>query len=248
MYNRATSRRTYGGRHYRKVHGRPTGRIVPSRSLLTLRRPYSDFAFIGDGAGNVAGYFYSNPTVTILQLTATTSDFPTAVANINRQCGFALSWTLQDVSDITDFVNLFQAFQIRQLDVEFSLMNGGAYNASMANTLPSIAVCYDPNDSGLPADYETITTQQNHRTHQFKEGSVFRYSFVPKAAAQYYRSALANGYGYSNSNSTWFDTNSALAVQFYGLKGWLRNFNSNTTCGLGIRVQVFAHLVGRDVQ
>lgn len=250
MRNGTSGRRPfYRKRHY-GVHGLPTRRVFLSRSLLTIRRPFSDCVFLGDGSSNVAAAFYTNPTNQIVFLTGTSGDIPVAVPQLANQAGFSCQWTLTDVLDITPFQDLFNQFQFSKFTVTFTMMNAAPFNASFANTLPTLAVCYDPNDSGLPADYNTITTFENHRVHQFSNATPsFTYTFIPKAAGAFYQTALTTGYASSNSNREhWFDTNSGANVRFYGMKGWFRNFNSGVTSGLGIRMQVFAHIVGRTIQ
>lgn len=219
--------------------------------MLTLRRPYSDIVFLGSGAGTLAAANYVNPTNQILFLTATSGDITVGVGALSNQAGFSCQWTLRDVVDIAPFAELFNQFQIRRLTVTFSMMNGTFYNPTQANTIPALAVCYDPNDSGLPADFETITTFENHRFHQFGEGAKdsFSYSFVPKAQGAFYRSAVTTAYGAANSNaSTWFDTTAGIDTAFYGFKGWFRNINTGVTSGLGIRMQVKADIIGRCIQ
>lgn len=251
MRNRATRGRSFTRRPNRRVLGGPAGYIRPSNSYLTLKRPYSDVVFLGSGAGTLAAANYVNPTNQIVFLTATSGDIPVGVATLANQAGFSCQWTLRDVVDIIPFTDLFNQFQLRRLTINFTLMNGTAYNASTANTVPSLAVCYDPNDAGLPADFETITTFENHKFHQFGEGprQSFSYSIVPKAQGAFYKTALTNAYGTSNSpSSTWFDCQAGIDAAFYGFKGWFRNINTSVTCGLGVRMRVTADIVGRCIQ
>lgn len=218
--------------------------------MLTLVRPYSDVVFLGDASSNLAAANYINPTNQIVFLTATSGDIPTGVGALANQAGFSCQWSLTDVLDITPFQDLFNSYQFVKFVVTFTMMNGSQYNASFANTVPTLAVCNDPNDSGLPADYNTITTFENHKVHQFSDAAPsFTYTFVPKPAGAFYATAVTSGYGFPNSNrDTWFDTNAGSNVRFYGLKGWFRNFNTGVTSGLGIRMQVWAHIVGRTIQ
>lgn len=242
----SATRRSFTRRPYTRVRGLPSTRLVRSNSSLTCVRAFTDQAFLGIGSGStIANVNYGNPSTQITYLTATSSDFPSSVGSY--QCGFSCQWTCADIIGYNDFFQLFQQFQIRKLDVTFTMMNGSAYNATQANPVPSLAVCYDPNDSGVPADYTTITAFENHRVFQFSDSTPsFTYSFVPKVAQSVYRSALLTAYGASNSNaSMWLDADGGASCPFYGMKGWFRNFNCAVTNGLSIRMEVKAHLAWR---
>lgn len=243
-----TQRRTFARRPYARVLGGPTRPPVSSRSTLSLRRPYSDVSFLSDGSSNIAAAFYTNPTNQIVFLTATSGDIPTAVSS--KQAGFACQWTVRDILDSVPVWDLFNQFQLRKLDIVFTMSNGSAFNATQANPIPMLAVCYDPNDSGLPADFETISTFENARTFQFGDSTPsFTYSIIPKAATLFYKTTLLQSYGTSNmTGSTWFDTTAGLDTVFYGLKGWFRNFPAAVTNGFSVRMQVKAHISVRCIQ
>jgi hypothetical protein len=250
MYHGTTRRRSAPGRRLQRVRGLPLSRAPRNTDALTIRRPFSDVVFLADGSSNLAAANYTNPVNQIVYLSATSGDITTGVGTLSNQAGFSCQWTVRDVLGSTPFLALYNQYQIKRFTVVFTMMNGSFYNPTTANTLPMLIVAYDPNDSGVPPDFDRLATFQNYRQHQFGDNRPsFRYSFVPKAAIGNYVSSVTTGYGAVNSNrDMWFDTVGGANTLHYGLKGWFRNLNTSTTSGLGIRMQVYADVVFRQMQ
>lgn len=253
-YRTSRSRRSYGSASSRGSNAR-TSRVNSRRSVLrpptlTLSRVYPDVALIGQGAGPaVAVYSYAAPTNTIWSITATTGDFPTAVGLTAAQFGFSAQFTAVDLVDSGPMFQLFNQFQIRRIQLTWTLTSASSYNPTQAMPLPSMVICYDENDATLPADYDVVAAYSNAKTHQFSDSHpTFIYSFTPMPAMQVYRGTLPAYAAPASARDVWLDSIAGIGAVLYGVKGWFRNFNANATCGMGIRVTAKADLVLRSTR
>ncbi len=122
----------------------------------------------------------------------------------------AISFALANAQDYTSWTNVFDAYRILQVIVEFVPGSIGLTGTSNTNGALYTAIDYD-DSTMLPStsliQYDTL---QVVNAPQF-----FERRFVPRVAQAAYSGSLFNGY--SQRSNQWISTNSP-SVQHYGLK------------------------------
>ena len=160
------------------------------------------------------------------------------------QFGFSITSYLGAVINASKLTNLYQRYQIEKLEVEMDLIVGESYNG-VASALPTLYSVVDYGDAVAPTSLADVSNFQNIVEHPVVLNKPFKRTFYPKAAASYFISGVATGYG-TMPKDTWFD-NASANIPHYGPKFWIRNFNvSGLNTGMGIRVRPTLFLKMKD--
>lgn len=160
------------------------------------------------------------------------------------QFGFSVTPYLSGVTDYLKLTNLYQRYQIEKMEIEIDLIVGESYNG-VASALPTLYSICDYGDAVAPTSLAAVSNFQNVVEHPMVLNSPFKRTFYPKAAASFYISAAATGYGTMPPN-TWFD-NASPGIPHYGPKFFIRNFNvSGLNTGMGLRIRPTLYLKFKD--
>lgn len=230
------------------IRGEPYLRI-PSRIPKTMaggdcilrkfRRAAQDVCLFASGVGAVTAI---NSTTGLQPAWFTLSALSTdcAAAPNLYQFGAGISHQLTDVVEATNFTNLFNEYQINKVELRVWMDNADTWvqgNGGIPNNVPSVLIAYDPNDRGIPASQDAILNRGDYQLHSLRKE--FTFTYYPKCAAQAYVSAVASGYMAPASTKTqWLDTSAPSSnIEHYGCKMWFRNFPTNLSQGLCLRIQ-----------
>lgn len=181
-----------------------------------------------------------------LVLGAGSTDLPSAPSLL--EFGASTQFALTDVLLASQLQLLFNEFQINKVELQFHLDNAHAFsqgNGNTPNTIPSVYLRYDPNDSTLPATQEAVASGGDCEYHSLAKP--FTYTFYPRMAIQSYANGVLPGFAApANPGMLWLDTSApSNSTIHYGVKMWWRNFQSNTATGLVVRVQPIFHMTFR---
>ncbi len=130
--------------------------------------------------------------------------------NSSTETQGAISFALANAQDYTSWINVFDAYRILQVIVEF--VPGSVGLTGTSNTNGSIYTAIDYDDSTmLPAtsliQYDTLQVVSSP--------TFFERRLIPRVAQAAYSGAVFNGY--AQRSNQWISTNSP-SVQHYGLK------------------------------
>jgi hypothetical protein len=146
--------------------------------------------------------------------------------------GVGRRFRLSDVPGSSDFTNLFDQYRI--VAVEAIYVFSTHILASQAR-YPRITFCVDYSDASNPASENAILEYQNAESFQFGQVKhTFKRVLKPRAALGAFEGAFT-GYGMAPLGM-WFDAADS-AIEYYGTKEWLSNYN--TTIATGAQVNVY---------
>jgi len=148
--------------------------------------------------------------------------------------GIGWEFALDQVPDVAEFTNLFDAFCIDKVDITFALRD------NQADKFPILVLAPDYDDASAPLTEDAVLTAENCEIVPFS--AVKRHHTVtltPRVAVATYRPGISTGYSWGKS-STVVDMG-ATNTPHYGLKTWLLNYNSTNTPGATIRVFMRIH-------
>jgi len=234
---RSNSRRPLRRRNVRSfAMARPWATYNPRRALFNPRDPFSDsfvhkFRRLGlmgrlyAGGGNLPSFTEdAGPGVPAFNLGPATTD---SVAGANlAQFGLVYTVHLDSVLNFTDLTDLFNEYRIDKVDLRIDLINGPSGQPNVSSIQSEMFVRYDPNDATMPISFGDVCQSANTTQFSFSQKTSHHFSFLPKAAMQVYGSTGV-GYAQPQAGSMWFDTSGvSRALEMFGLKMWLRNFES----------------------
>lgn len=241
--------------------GRGANRYLLARKQLPLtysggdqfirkfRRNGLDATMYGNGAAIVALNVQTGLAPTWLALGPTTADAPTAPTL--GELGAATQFALSDMIDFSQLANLFNEYQIHKIELHFQMDNAHAYcqgNGSNPNTIPSVYLRYDGNDSTLPAVSNVVQGAADTQYHSLAKP--FTFTFYPKCSVQTFSNGVLPSYAApASTRALWLDTTSpSFNTPHYGVKMWWRNFNYASAVGLSVRIQPTFYVAFRGVR
>lgn len=218
---------------------------------VMYRRAMPDVSIFIDGSGSIVAQNVvtgSNPGW--IAVSAGSSDLPSAGSSPLAQFGAACTFSLANCINHAEFVALYNEYQIRKVELRFSLDSAQSYTPNTwttPNNMPSMYIADDPNDATMPADQTVVQQRGDFQQYELRPERAFTVALYPRAATQLFSSALSTSYGYNaNSGMTWIDcTAPSDSTPHYGLKMWFRNFCGAAGSGLVIRIQPVMHVVMR---
>lgn len=143
----------------------------------------------------------------------------------------ALTFKLSDLSNYTEFVNLYDQYRILGVKVEFRprVTSADANPLSTLVQFGDLVTAIDHNDSSAPGSQNELYAYKRMKTTNMLKGQT-RY-IKPSVLIQMYESAISTGYG--SKWRQWLDTND-YDVPHYGLKYAIAPSNSATTVTIGV--------------
>jgi hypothetical protein len=133
--------------------------------------------------------------------------------------GNGYAFTLSAIPNASGF-SMFDMYRINSVEVEYLL------NQQAATALyPTLYWSPDYDDASAPTSLIALQAYETCEVFQFSPTKVsFRRKMVPRVAQTAYQAGVATGYTIG-SQALWINTDSN-AVQYYGMKHWLSNYNS----------------------
>lgn len=216
-----------------------------------FRRYMQDVSMFVDGTGTIVALnSQASAQPSWLQLGTPLVDLPSAGSSPIAQFGMACTFSLADVINSSELTALYNEYQIRKVELRFSLdcsdtFTGGTWNTP--RTLPSVYIADDPNDAAIPTDNGIVQQRGDCQLYELCHAKPFTVALYPRAASQLYSSSFGTSYSYpANSAMNWIDcTPPSNSTPHYGLKLWWRNFCGAAGSGLCVRIQPVMHFVMR---
>lgn len=146
--------------------------------------------------------------------------------------GGAMEWSLNDLPSNTDFTNLFDRYEIEQVDIEINDLHNSSTGTNGITAMPTITYVPDFDDSAVPANASIVSQYQRAKTWTFRgDGKPLKISIKPRVQVPVYRAGMTSAYSAGVSG-----TKVDLAypdVPHYGLKMWFENCHSGTSPVVG---------------
>jgi hypothetical protein len=215
-----------------------------------FRRFGLDGSLVGAGVGIVTCLNSSTGIAPPwIALGATSADIPSAPGLV--EFGAATQFALTDVIQYAQLQAMFNEYQINKVELKFSLDCAPSFtqgNGGIPNTMPSVYIAYDPNDSTVPAGSDLVMGRSDVQYHSLQRP--FTFTFYPRCAQALYVGAVTTGYAAPNSSrSLWLDTSPpSQGTAHYGVKMWFRNFQPGNGSGLVVRIQPIFHMTFRRMR
>jgi hypothetical protein len=157
--------------------------------------------------------------------------------------GIGRFFTFNQLPNYTDFTNLFNSYRIRQVDLTYVLTTP---TLTLGKAYPRLAFCVDYNDATNPGSQTDVTQYENAEVYQFGPNrTVFKRTVQPRIAVGAYAGAFS---AFSMPPSdTWVNADYA-AVQYYGIKEWVTNYNTVLASGAVIELYYRMHFEVRTLR
>lgn len=159
---------------------------------------------------------FRQPKPTHLVRSGLVATLPKAIADF----GYATTFSLSQVINVSDFVNLYEQYSLNRVEYIFELatpfLSGILY--------PRLAAAVDLNDSTVPLTESEVIERSNSRIFQFSpDNTVIGFSWKPALATAQFQ-GVSTAYAQSSAKM-WVDINSPAAT-YYGIKFFLSNYNT----------------------
>lgn len=215
-----------------------------------FRRGLPDVSLFVDSGANIVALnsFGVNPGW--ITLGSGTSDNPSAGSSPLAQFGAACTFSLANLVNHTELTALYNEYQIRKVELRFSLDCAQSFTPNTwttPNSLPSVYIADDPNDATVPPDNALLQQRGDFQQYELRPERSFVVALYPRAATQLFSTAVSTSYSYpSNSAMNWIDCSPPSdSTPHYGLKMWFRNFCGAAGSGMCVRIQPVMHVVMR---
>lgn len=149
------------------------------------------------------------------------------------QMGGSLQFRLSDVTDFTDFTELFDHYTIEQVDVEVSNLHNSSGATDARSIMPTLNYVCDFDDATPPAAPQTLANFQRAKSWTFRgDGQPLKFSVRPRIAQTVYTTGLTSAYGPGKQGQL-LDCD-RTDIPFYGIKFWLQDvYVSGTSAAIG---------------
>lgn len=182
----------------------------------------------------VTAAFAAPPWITLGPLLADQG----GVAN-TAQFGFSVTPYLNALPGASEFISLFERYEILKLECKITPLMGDSY-ANGNGQVPTLYSVLDYTDGAALTSQAQTDQYENCQEFQLAAsgGKPFFRSCVPKPSMQMFVSAVATGYG-TPAAPRWLDTVVPSSnIPHYGMKFYIRNWiASAANLGNAIRVQ-----------
>lgn len=153
--------------------------------------------------------------------------------------GGAYDFRLSQAAGFAELTVLFDQYKIEGVEMTFT----ASQSSNSAFVWPRLFVCYDPDDSDVPANKNVLLERGNTKIHTFNPmRRSYKVNVLPVAVLDTDTSAGLRPA--MQAPKGWIDCNQANVLH-YGVKYWLEDFNS----GLGspfLKVMMRYHLAFRS--
>ena len=104
--------------------------------------------------------------------------------------GAACTFSLANCINHAEFVALYNEYQIRKVELRFSLDSAQSYTPNTwttPNNMPSMYIADDPNDATMPADQTVVQQRGDFQQYELRPERAFTVALYPRAATQLFR-------------------------------------------------------------
>lgn len=180
---------------------------------------------------------FRTPKTSIIRRVTPPTVLPKAVVD----AGFGVSFEAFQVINWTEISNLYDQYCIDKVQYIIELatpfINNGVY--------PYAIVAPDYTDVTPPASAQAALELAQSKIYQFSpDRTRFVITIKPKPAMSAFQSAVSSGYAVP-SGDTWFASDNN-AVDHYGLKLWLADYNTTISAITALRAFAVFHLKVRS--
>lgn len=220
---------------------KPTKRVYKKRvykkrkqtsGYMNVNRRYPEIGLRNSSlAGNVV--ISSTPATTIL--------FANGVASSNQigawDIPFAMSFTLADLCESSDFSVLFDSYKINKITIKayFSSQKTDWSNGGSPTTAPTIEYTTDHDDADVPT-LLGFRSKMGYKTKSFKNNSFITMTVKPRVAQSVYNAGMVNAYS-TPTKSIWLDM-ANNGVPHYGIKGIISNMPLPAQGSIGLTTAI----------
>ena len=157
--------------------------------------------------------------------------------------GFAFGHTLWDVQGYSEFISLFDSYKIEKVEVTIQLTTGSSTNGAQAQA-PTITYATDYDDNSIEV-LGAILQKKGCKVVQLTTEKPLVITYKPKLANVVFTNSVGNAY---TQASEWVDM-SNQQVPWYGLKGFIQNFQTSPSpytpiCKITFNVRYFLAFKG----
>jgi len=165
-----------------------------------------------------------------------------ALAQAAADKGYGNSFALSSVSGSTEFTNLYDSYRMDMVEViwELDFLQTGA---TANQCYPTIIAWPDYDDATAPSTLAAATEIAQSERFQMSPLHVqFKRSIKPKVALELYDGAAPAAAGSSRAG-VWVDC-ATPGIPHYGVKYWIKNYNSTTVanCSINLSLRLFMSL------
>lgn len=186
----------------------------------------------------------------------------------NYEFGAAMQFQMNDLSGLSDFTNLFDHYEIMQVDIEIDYLKNsaavpatptpvgpGVTGAVSVAAMPSIIYAPDFDDATVPAQPSQLNQRQRAKVFTFRgDSKPLKFSVQPKPSTLIFKtSGTTIGYAASEAAAGPTVNLAYTDVPYYGVKLWFQDVYANQAVSgvvgdSNFRIKCKYHLKMRDPQ
>lgn len=181
---------------------------------------------------------------------------PTTTAAVANPAyyAFSIAFTLKDLPDYSDFLNLYDEYQISGVRLVLTSVFTDAASSTIGTSAPTGALIHminDYDDNAIPTASElgvdVLRQYPGYRTYQLSTGRSIKRYIRPRVSQAINGTAGLVYYGTASRNQ-WIDM-SSVDVQYYGIKGIIELYQTNANINyFPIKVEAVYYLTMKGVR
>lgn len=194
----------------------------------------------------------SNDSSTIPIITQTNDNWkigtPNGSAYLPNAVNFGVGgfFTINEVTEASDFTNLFDRYKIVGVKLKFLYQqNTSAVNG--ASSFPVIAYAFDGDDAAVPGSISDVQRKGYCHEKVLNANSNFSLYIKPRVSKMMYSQTLSGLGGYSSEKPCWLDCQ-ASTVPHYGVKLWIKDWVNDSGVYQNLTIQPVYYLALKDSQ
>jgi len=151
--------------------------------------------------------------------------------------GYGFAFTFDSFPGYTDFTTLYDSYRIDRVETTWELIPTALTTVKTSAIMPIVLAWPDYDDATAPASLATSSqVSQMERLNLTEAKPSVRRSLVPRISASVGQVSFSAGLA-MNMQNAWIDM-ATTNVAHYGIKFWIRNFNTTTITETGATVAV----------
>jgi hypothetical protein len=161
--------------------------------------------------------------------------------------GWALSFTLRDLQNASDFQQIYDQYRINWIDIKVTYLSQGA-NITGVGVLPTVYAVLDNDNAAVPGDARTVRSKQGSKTFRISDArNSFMMRCKPKASIVV--DSTTGGQQALQAPRGWLDCNQDNILHF-GAKFWADNvyLPAGTSTNTGIQLDYVYNVSFRGAQ
>jgi hypothetical protein len=194
----------------------------------------------------------SNDSAGIPVVNQTNSNWKLANTNASAYLPNAVNFgvggyfTINEVTEASDFTNLFDRYKIVGVKLKFLYQqNTSAVNGT--SSFPVIAYAFDGDDSTPPTGINDVQRKGYCHEKVLNANKTFSLYIKPRVSKMMYSQTLSGLGGYSSEKPCWLDCQ-ASEVPHYGIKFWIKDWVNVAGTFQNLTVQPVYYLAMKDSQ